>query len=133
MIDRSFPALFPPSPETIATLNAYDWPGNVRELKPSLTAWPQWSSAGAAHDAPSALDQARRASMIEHWPGGGDGEPLHEEFLPRPAPANIHPGKPKAGIVRALAASHGERGRAAAILEIGRATLYRKMKQYGLD
>jgi transcriptional regulator of acetoin/glycerol metabolism len=35
--------------------------------------------------------------------------------------------------VRALASTHGERGRAAAILGIGRTTLYRKMKQYGLD
>jgi transcriptional regulator of acetoin/glycerol metabolism len=36
-------------------------------------------------------------------------------------------------IERALAATQGERSRAAAILGIGRTTLYRKMKQYNLD
>ena len=36
-------------------------------------------------------------------------------------------------IERALAATHGERGRTAEILGIGRTTLYRKMKQYKLD
>jgi transcriptional regulator of acetoin/glycerol metabolism len=33
----------------------------------------------------------------------------------------------------ALAATHGERGRAADLLKISRTTLYRRMKQYGLQ
>ncbi len=63
----------------------------------------------------------------------GDGQALHEEFHPRAAPVISIPESEKQAIVRALAATHGERGRAAAILGIGRTTLYRKMKQYGLD
>jgi len=36
-------------------------------------------------------------------------------------------------IERALAAAHGERGKTAKLLGMGRTTLYRKMKEYGLD
>ncbi len=36
-------------------------------------------------------------------------------------------------IVRALAATGGERGKTARLLGIGRTTLYRKMKQYGIE
>ena len=36
-------------------------------------------------------------------------------------------------IVKALSSTGGERGRAAKILGIGRTTLYRKMKQYGIE
>jgi len=36
-------------------------------------------------------------------------------------------------IAQALAATGGERGRAARLLGIGRTTLYRKMKQYGIE
>ena len=36
-------------------------------------------------------------------------------------------------IAQALAATDGERGKAARLLGIGRTTLYRKMKQYGIE
>ena len=36
-------------------------------------------------------------------------------------------------IAQALAATSGERGKAARLLGIGRTTLYRKMKQYGIE
>jgi len=39
---------------------------------------------------------------------------------------------PQEAIERALAAVQGERGKAARMLRIGRTTLYRKMKQYGI-
>ena len=37
------------------------------------------------------------------------------------------------GIVAALAATGGNKARAAAILEIDRSTLYKKLKDYGLE
>jgi len=125
---------FRPSPETLALLTAYDWPGNVRELKHCIDRMAAMASSGAAHDAlPSALDQARGASTIEQVPGDGERKPMREEFHPPPAPVISIPESEKKAIERALAATHGERGRAAEILKIGRTTLYRKMKQYGLD
>jgi transcriptional regulator of acetoin/glycerol metabolism len=39
----------------------------------------------------------------------------------------------RAAIVSALAAAKGNRTRAAGIAGIGRATLYRKMRAYGID
>ena len=36
-------------------------------------------------------------------------------------------------IVKALASTGGERAKAAHLLGIGRTTLYRKMKQYGIE
>jgi len=43
------------------------------------------------------------------------------------------PDSEKQTIGAALAATHGERAKAARILRIGRTTLYRKMKEYGFD
>jgi len=58
---------------------------------------------------------------------------LSEEFHPRASPVISIPESEKLAIERALASTHGERGRTAQILGIGRTTLYRKMKQYKLD
>jgi DNA-binding NtrC family response regulator len=125
---------FRPNPETLATLLAYEWPGNVRELKHCIDRMAAMSSAGGAEDAlPSALDQSRGAVTLQRWPDDTGGQALHEEFHPRPASVISIPESEKQAIVRALAATHRERGRAAAMLGIGRTTLYRKMKQYGLD
>jgi DNA-binding NtrC family response regulator len=124
---------FRPSAETFAALSAYDWPGNVRELKHCIDRMAAMSSPGAAYDSlPSALDQARGASTLEHWHGEGEDEPLRKQFHPRPSTVISIPESEKQAISRALAATHGKRGRAAAILGIGRTTLYRKMKQYNL-
>jgi DNA-binding NtrC family response regulator len=125
---------FRPLAETMATLMAYDWPGNVRELRHCIERMAAMSSPGAAHDAlPSALDQARAAATLASLPDEFDDEGLPEAFHPRPAPVISIPESEKQTIARALAATHGERGRAACILGIGRTTLYRKMKEYGLD
>jgi two-component system response regulator HydG len=43
------------------------------------------------------------------------------------------PDSEKQTIGAALAATHGERAKAARLLGIGRTTLYRKMKEYGFD
>ena len=43
------------------------------------------------------------------------------------------PESEKQAIAAALAATGGERGKAARILGIGRTTLYRKMKEYGIE
>ncbi len=127
---------FRPNPETFATLVAYDWPGNVRELKHCIDRMAAMSSPGGAQDSlPSQLDQVRAAASNHPMPSAAaaEGEPLHEEYHPKPAPVISIGESEKQAIVRALAATQNERSRAAAILGIGRTTLYRKMKQYGLD
>jgi two-component system response regulator HydG len=43
------------------------------------------------------------------------------------------PESQRQAIANALAATNGDRTRAARLLSIGRTTLYRKMKEYGFD
>ncbi len=125
---------FRPAPETYATLLEYDWPGNVRELKHCVDRMAAMASPGAAEDAlPSALLNLRAAAAPAEFPQATDDEPPYEELRPRSAPVISIPESEKQAIQRALEATHGERNRAAEILGIGRTTLYRKMKQYGLD
>lgn len=124
---------FQPSPKTIACMLAYDWPGNVRELKNCVERIAAMASVGAAEDAlPSAILQARGPFSPVYIPTSIEDALLPEDYHPAPAPVISLPDSERYAIERALAATGGERARAAAALGIGRTTLYRKMKQYGL-
>jgi DNA-binding NtrC family response regulator len=125
---------FRPNAETFATMLVYDWPGNVRELKHCIDRMAAMHSEGAMEDAlPSALLYARSAASLHQLATALDESSLREEFRPCASPVISIPESEKQAIERALAATHGERGRTAEILRIGRTTLYRKMKQYELD
>jgi DNA-binding NtrC family response regulator len=122
--------------DVMRALLAYDWPGNVRELKYCIDRMAAVSSAGVLQlaDLPSAL-QYHQASV-----GGlhdlADVLDEHEfaEFVLAPkVPVISLSDNEKRAIVQALAATGGERGKAARLLQIGRTTLYRKMKEYGMD
>jgi two-component system response regulator HydG len=118
--------------EALAALASHPWPGNVRELRNAV----------------------ERAIVL------GDGELIRVEDLPpllwasgppvaftAPAqvvgPAQSLPPAPAAarslrelereGILAALAATGGNKAQAAAILEIDRSTLYKKIKDYGIE
>ncbi len=104
-------------PETVARLRAHSWPGNLRELR-----------------------NAVRAALAF-----GTGDVLRPEdfrLLPQPAPPAPAPplsagplwdeAYERARIVEALRAAQGNKTRAAALLGIGRTTLYAKLKQLGL-
>jgi two-component system response regulator HydG len=102
------------APEAVDQLLRYDWPGNVREL-------------GNAVERAVALCEGQRVER----------EDLPEEV--RAAPPNLVPsGNPrrledmeKQYILAVLAQNGGNRARTAEQLDIGVATLYRKLKQYG--
>jgi DNA-binding NtrC family response regulator len=99
------------SDEALRALLAYRWPGNVRELKNAL-------GYAAIHC---------RGTSIEL-------EDLPPEVLDRPLSdaAPDLPSDERERIAVALARTGGERKAAAALLGIGRATLYRKLTQYGI-
>ena len=103
--------------EALALLNAYDWPGNVRELENVM----------------------RRAVAMGQSQG----------IMPGDLPENIYSGQSMSSdsnelnsdslaayeltaIRNALLKCDGHRKKAAALLGIGEATLYRKLKQYDL-
>jgi DNA-binding NtrC family response regulator len=130
-----------PSPELYETFHAYDWPGNVRELKHCIDRLSALRSEGALRmaDLPSALQHHYGAMAgLENLSGAVTlSEPAASslpEFAMTPkSPVISLPESERHTISRALAATHGERGKAARILGIGRTTLYRKMKQYGIE
>jgi DNA-binding NtrC family response regulator len=133
LIDHFLDGQFEPSPELRETLYTYDWPGNVRELKHCMERMVAMNSEGVLQmaDLPSALQGRHGAkefdslSDVECGPMG--------EFRPAPkSPVISVRQSERQAIVNALAATGGERAKAAEALGIGRTTLYRKMKEYGI-
>ena len=127
---------FDPGPETRARLGAYDWPGNVRELKNAVDRMAAMHSENHPEAAlPSALLNQSQPAELERLSAAvavDDAPP--SEFVVRPkSPVFTITESEKNAIEHALAAANRERGKTARLLGMGRTTLYRKMKEYGLD
>ena len=106
------------SPFAIRLLQAHGWPGNVRELLAALQSAAIRSAGGrieAQHLPPEVRDAARGNGSDERY----RGYPSDDDE--------------RAAIEAALDQSDGVRARAAEILGMGRTTLWRKMKLYGLE
>lgn len=117
------------SRDVMETMMRYDWPGNVRELKHCLERMEAMQSDGAeVTDLPSALRYHRESSQPHETPRGVS--PV-ATWTP-PAPVRSIPDSTRDAILRALAETRGNRLQAASLLCIGRTTLYRKMKEYGM-
>jgi DNA-binding NtrC family response regulator len=137
LIEHFLEGRFDPGPEITARLMSYDWPGNVRELRHCLERLGALRSEGALRmaDLPSALQQPMAAAAGMDALSRMVNE--HVEDLPY---AHVAPRSPvisipeseRQTISAALAAAEGRRDRAAKMLGIGRTTLYRKMKEYGM-
>jgi DNA-binding NtrC family response regulator len=107
--------------QALQRLEAYDWPGNVRELENVI----------------------ERAVVLGQGPTMGIVElPDHLQEKEPVLPANDHFSLPvnatlaeieRAAIVQALQQNSGNRQAAARTLDIGVATLYRKLKTYRLE
>lgn len=98
-----------PSSETLGILRGHAWPGNVKELRRLITQIVAAGVSGVVHpaDLPPALQSSRTLTMIER---------VELE-----------------AIRKALQEAQGNRVRAADILGVSRATIYRKMKTYRLS
>jgi DNA-binding NtrC family response regulator len=103
------------SADAVSSLMAYDWPGNVRELEHAVERAVLLANRRTIgrRDLPPAVTQGSRSR-------GGD-DPLNLQQLER------------VSIERALERFRGNRRQAAEALGIGTVTLWRKMKQYGLQ
>ncbi len=124
-----------PGPEILAAFLSYDWPGNVRELKHCIDRMAALNSQGALQmqDMPSALQYHLAAAGLGPLSGAVDRHP-EEQFYPAPkSPVISIPDSTRQAICNALTATHGELGKAARILGIGRTTLYRRMKEYRIE
>jgi transcriptional regulator of acetoin/glycerol metabolism len=77
--------------------------------------------------------QNHRAAQTAHHFAAAAGQPSYPQFTSAPrSPVISLPETERKAIVRALEATSGVRSEAAKQLGIGRTTLYRKMKEYGV-
>ncbi len=116
------------SEETLRVMQAYDWPGNVRELENAVERACALSSGPVVHlaDLPTQLQDFRRHSEPQELEAA-DGHPRHDGS----AIVSIAEMEKKAilGTIRKL---KGDKLMAARLLGIGKTTLYRKLKEYGI-
>ncbi len=105
------------SEEAMGRLLAYDWPGNVRELENCI------QRAVALSAEPEIQMQDLPSNLLEHT---AEGPPPARELTTLQA-------LERRAIVQALEATGGDRLRAARLLGIGKTTIYRKLRQYGLE
>ncbi len=134
------------APDAMAAMTRYAWPGNVRELRNAVERAivlgdrellqtsdlpPQLHAAIAATPKRTSSPTPPLGSLIASNP-----QIVVEPTPPPPArPATPAPARSlreleKEGILAALAATNGNKAQAAAILEIDRSTLYKKLKDY---
>ncbi|HTK22092.1 MAG TPA: sigma 54-interacting transcriptional regulator, partial [Mucilaginibacter sp.] len=101
----------------IEKLEVYNWPGNIRELKNVI------ERAVILCDG-NELDETLLPYEIQHIPTQRPSQALSAFDL-----SSVE----KLHIQRVLNHTHGNRAEAARLLNIGIATLYRKLKEYGLE
>jgi two-component system response regulator HydG len=126
-ISREHGTKFTLSDEALRTMMRHDWPGNVRELENSVERACALSSGPVLQlgDLPTQLQQqgleARRPASA--------GDPEQEGGAP---PLATLADLERQAILGAIHALHGDKLQAARLLGIGKTTLYRKLKEYGI-
>ncbi|HNL90879.1 MAG TPA: helix-turn-helix domain-containing protein, partial [Nitrospira sp.] len=102
--------------EALDTLQAYSWPGNVREL--SNRVGRAVVMAEGTHVAPADLDLPRQAPRQDD---GSISLKVNQQRIETDL------------ILKAFTLSQGNLSRAAQELGISRSTLYRRLRQYGME
>jgi len=143
------------SPEALAVMQRHSWPGNVRELRNAIERAivlgdrelimpqdlpPQVHAANAAPrqrtSSPTPPLGSNSISLpavtIDHSPPPATTTNSRPAAPPPPAAKSLRELE-KEGILAALAATGGNKAQAAAILEIDRSTLYKKLKDYEIE
>jgi len=122
--------------ECMDALVSYPWPGNVRELQNCLERMVAMNSGPFLQiaDLPSTLQyhlQGQPCNALSAVAGANGAAPRR----PAVAQSGIIPltEMERHAIMNALEYTKGDRATAALLLGIGRTTLYRKLKEYGLS
>lgn len=129
---RSYARNLSVTPDCLDVMTAYDWPGNVRELENVVRRMAALSSNSVLDVGD--LPQAVRGAATEKKPpaqclaAAATAEMASCQVRRPPTMADIE----KSAILQALEYTRGDRTMAAALLRIGRTTLYRKLKEYRL-
>ena len=104
------------SPEALKLVMSQEWPGNVRELENVIERAVTLSSSPVI-----SADEFKAILTL--------GQPVRPEA---PPPDHSIHGAERDAILRALRDAEGNQTRAAEALQMGRNTLWRKMKKYGI-
>jgi len=127
-ISREHGTKFTLSDEALRTMMRHDWPGNVRDLENSVERACALSSGPVLHlgDLPTQLQQqgldARRTA------GAVSGAEPNSETPEVKTLADLE----RDAILGAIRVLKGDKLQAAKLLGIGKTTLYRKLKEYGI-
>jgi len=118
------------SDNVLRAMMSYDWPGNVRELEGAIQRACSLSSGPVLHmgDLPTqlhAMAAARRVEAVQEKSGSATGEAA-------PAPILSIAELEKQAILNTLRQLKGDKLMVAKLLGIGKTTLYRKLKEYGV-
>ena len=112
------------SDEALRLMLEYTWPGNVRELEDTVQRACALSSGPVVHlvDLPTSLQEHRFQRDAEVTLDAGE---LGSKVIPM---VELE----RQAILRTLRQLHGDKLQAAKLLGIGKTTLYRKLKEYGI-
>ncbi|MEO6815406.1 MAG: sigma-54 dependent transcriptional regulator, partial [Edaphobacter sp.] len=122
------------SDDTLRMMTEYDWPGNVRELENAIERACALSSGPVLHmgDLPTQLQDFRMQRSGAGLLSDADGEEQDSErAAPKAGIVSIAELEKKA-IMDTLRQLDGDKLMAARLLGIGKTTLYRKLKEYGI-
>jgi DNA-binding NtrC family response regulator len=117
--------------ETLRLMSEYDWPGNVRELEHAIERACALSSGPVLHmaDFPTQLQDHRnhmeQEAVVEA--SRAQRQPVPEHGVVSIAALE------KQAILSTIRQLKGDKLMAARLLGIGKTTLYRKLKEYGID
>jgi two-component system response regulator HydG len=117
------------SDDALRAMLAYDWPGNVRELEMAVERACALSSGPTIHmgDLPTQLHAFRRHSLVESI----ESDPAIAPDAPVNHIVSIAEME-KHAIIGTIRQLKGDKLMAAKLLGIGKTTLYRKLKEYGI-
>ncbi|HKF49315.1 MAG TPA: sigma-54 dependent transcriptional regulator [Terracidiphilus sp.] len=127
-VSREHAQKFTLSDEVLRTMMRYEWPGNVRELENAVERACTMSSGPILHlgDLPTQLQQqgleARRTPAMP-------ARQAEAEDMP---PVSTLADMERQAILSTIRMLHGDKLQAARLLGIGKTTLYRKLKEYGI-
>jgi len=121
-LGRGVPAV---AAEALARLAAYPWPGNVRELENVV--YEAMVMAEGDRVTEEALPDRLRSRAAGGGPGQAEGEGPRAGATLREAVQDVSGRRERELILEALRQAGGNRTRAAAILGVGRETLFNKM------
>jgi two-component system response regulator HydG len=127
-VERTF------SDEMLRMMTEYDWPGNVRELENAIERACALSSGPVLHmgDLPTQLQDFRMQRSGVGSLADADGEE-QESALATPKAGIVSIAElEKKAIMDTLRQLNGDKLMAARLLGIGKTTLYRKLKEYGI-